>query len=206
MTKFKCGDAVLLLGREFIKDKMWWDRLYDNLNTLDGVIVEVEDAKYDYGEQRYLIEFKSDKGNCPNWYIYESAIGTTERTKELEELYLNYLTKKEEEKQKIKYIWGKCKKCGSPLDMHYGLWCPSCSNPEDLIQEDSTLDILKVLTWCDIRRNGFKKRMWDKLCDRIDFTNDSFHKIYFDRWEEDEDATYIVENFGTKIRMFEFSW
>lgn len=118
------------------------------------------------------------------------------------------LKQREEEAYKRKYMWGKCEKCGEPLDMHYVKWCPYCIKKEDLVSKRNSLDMLMVLKWCDVRNEGIKDRFWEDLCNTVDFRNDSFHVIDFEDWAEyNEDAKYIYDNFGyLGVDLFEFSW
>lgn len=108
------------------------------------------------------------------------------------------------------YRWGKCDKCGEPLDMHYVKWCPYCSKPSDLVH-DGIIDVLMMLMWCDVRIEGLQKRIWDDMCDNESFINDTIKRNTIDRYckdkENNSDKQFIYDNFnGLGIKLFEFTW
>lgn len=209
MSKYKLGDSVKLIDsvEAFNKpQEPYYAKLYDKLTCLEAVVVEVEEDKYSYNlGQRYLIEFKEDKGDLPNWFICESDLLPTEKTEELIQLYADHLKRKEDEAYARKYKWGKCEKCGSPLDMHYGKWCPTCEKPEPKIVK--VHELFKVMRWCEERMKGFKEAYWEMICESYNVSNDILLDIFLD--PDSEMDQLISKEFNlelNKSHTFEISW
>lgn len=115
-------------------------------------------------------------------------------------------------------MFGLCKECGNKLDMYYGLWCPSCTKPENLIDNIVNVNLIQMLNWCERRREGIKERVWSRLCDDCLIQNDTMIRFNinenFSEWIQSEtnielieDLKFILNHFQKfNITVFDISW
>lgn len=160
-----------------------------------------------------------EMGSVHIWFNYDKCVADVVvwLNKECKEKTKENQTKKQT-KEKV-YRWGKCNKCGEPLDMHYTTWCPNCTKPKELVKKHC-VDVLMLLKWCDTRVEGLEKRVWECLFDTLEPNNDSilefsFNDFYTDDIDGDydeqlnDDLDFILENFDEDklgIVYYKFSW
>ena len=73
-------------------------------------------------------------------------------------------------------IGDPCPSCSLPLQIHYGLWCPTCEKPEP--KPAYTINLIKSLAW--LERHGFeglKEECWNDLCEYHNLSNDSYVSV-----------------------------
>lgn len=161
-----------------IKDKVKFnyqgnEQRYIKYNGFEATVIK-DNGRENGGRYRYFLYFydkdiqemyTKDGGGLYLHSEWIEKIGTDE------ERYNEYLELEKEKEEKAKYAWGKCEKCGGPLDMYYRKWCPQCEKPEiKLVKE---LNFFTMAKYLDIHgRPGIKDRLWDWLDGRNDVHND----------------------------------
>lgn len=189
------------------KDKDGVNCHYNDYDGQKGIIREIDT---NWG-LRYILyyednDFRTIDNKNGGIFIHEEDLIKLSDSNESLLLKMNKQFEKEEYERK--YRWGKCDKCGAPLDMHYKLWCPTCISKEHLVK-DKIIDILTCLTWCEVRVEGIKDRVWDYLCDNWNFSNDTIKRFQVEDWldVENDDLKFIANEFsGLGIEYVEFSW
>lgn len=189
------------------KDKTNVNKHYNEYENQKGIIHKIDNT---WGI-RFLLYYEDDSfrdTDKRNGHVYIHEEDVIKLSDENQELIEKMKKQIEEEEYKRKYQWGKCEKCGSPLDMHYHLWCPTCTPKAELV-EDALIDMLKCLRWCEVRKEGIKDRVWRYLCDNYEFLNDTIIRFRFEDWlkEDNEYLQFVAKEFsGLGIKMVEFTW
>lgn len=91
-----------------------------------------------------------------------------------------------------------CSKCGGPMNMHYGLWCPKCNKPKD--ENFRVLEAFKVVRYI-AAQEGYAYNWERQVFDGWEIpSNDCFISWYVPEYDSEYDFSEAICQFNTGLK------
>lgn len=106
----------------------------------------------------------------------------------------------------------KCKKCGTEMEMYYVPYCPKCDIQDIIKEKHGSIAIIPVLNYGKKYIKGFNKdTIWDMLCERDNFGNDTYIEYYFEEdinevSKDESMLKQVLDELGIKYKDSIFLW